>query len=92
MKEKERSRIRAVKMIKLRGFLGIRGIDRVPNARVRELYGVTKGVEERIDEGVLQWFGYVERMEKERIAKKVYEGESSGSVQWVGRGRDELIP
>ena len=37
-------------------------MDRVPNAGIREVCGVTKGVGERIDEGVLRWFGYVERM------------------------------
>ena len=33
-----------------------------------------KGVDERIDEGVLWWFSYVERMENDRIAKRVYVG------------------
>ena len=31
-----------------------------------------KGVDKRIDEGVLRRFGHVERMEKDRIAKRVY--------------------
>ena len=54
-KEKERSRINAVQMDKLRDLLGIRRMDIVPNARIRELCGVTKEVDERIDEGVLRW-------------------------------------
>ena len=41
-------------MINLRGLLGIRRMDRVPNEWVREFCGVTKGAEERIEEGVLQ--------------------------------------
>ena len=41
-------------------------------------------VYERIDKGVLQWFGHVERMEKDRIAKRVYVGECAGSRS-VGR-------
>ena len=36
----------------LKGLLGIRKINSVPSARIRELYGVKKGLEERIDEGV----------------------------------------
>ena len=64
-REKERSRIRAVQMNNLRGLLGIRRMDRVPIARIRK-YGVTKGENKRIDEGVLRWFGHVERMEKWR--------------------------
>ena len=41
-REKERSRIRAVQMYNLRGLLGIRRMDKVQNARIRQLYGVTK--------------------------------------------------
>ena len=48
----ERFRIRAVHMDNLRGVLRIRRIDRVPNARIREFCGVTKGV----DEGLMKVF------------------------------------
>ena len=37
--------------------------------------GVTKGV----DESVLRWFAHFERMENDRIAKRVYVGESVAS-------------
>ena len=57
----KRSRIRAIQMD--RGLLGIRRIDKVPNA-------VSKGVDEKFDEGVLRWFNHVERIENDRIAKK----------------------
>ena len=43
-KEKERSRIRAVHMDNLRALLGIRKMIKVPNGRIRELCGMTKGV------------------------------------------------
>ena len=56
-------------MDNLRGLLGIKRMDRVLNAWIRELCRVTKGVDERIDEGVLRWFGHVERMGKDRIPK-----------------------
>ena len=36
-----------------------------------------KGVEERIDKGVLWWFSHIERMESVLVV-----------VQWVGCGRD----
>ena len=91
-KEKERSRVRAVQMDNLRGLLGVRRMDKVPNALIRELCGVKKGLDERIGEGVLRWFGHVERMERDRIAKRVYVGECAGSRS-VGRPRrDGLIP
>ena len=59
-------------MDNLRGLLSIRKKDRVPNARIRELCGVRKGLDERIDESVLRWFDHVERMENDKIAKRVY--------------------
>ena len=89
-KEKERSRIRAVQMNNLRGFLGIRRTDNFPKARMRELCRVTKGVEEKIDKGVLRWFGHVERMENDRIAKRIYVGVCAGSLS-VGRPRKKWI-
>ena len=51
----------AVQMGNLRGLLGIRRMDKILNALIRELCGVTKGRDERID-GVLRWFSHVERM------------------------------
>ena len=83
-KEKERSRIRAVQIDNLRGLLGIRRMDRIQNAQIREFCLVKKGLDERIDEGVLKWYGHVERMERYRNAKRVYIGECAGSCP-VGR-------
>ena len=40
-------------MDNLRGLLGIRKMDRVPNAWISKLCGVKKGLNERIDEGML---------------------------------------
>ena len=89
-KERERSRIRAVQMDNPRGLIGIRSMDRVPNARTRELCGVRKGLDERIDEGVLRWFAHVERMERGMIAKRVYVGEFADSRS-VGRPRKRWL-
>ena len=43
-----------------------------------------KGLDERIDEGMLQWFGHLEMMESDRTAKRIYVGECAGSHS-VGR-------
>ena len=40
---------------------------------------MTKGLDERIDEGVLRWFDHGERMEKNRITKRVYVRGCAGS-------------
>ena len=42
-----------------------------------------KDVDKKTD-SVLQWFGHVERMENDRIDKRVYVGECAGSHS-VGR-------
>ena len=38
-----------------------------------------QGVDEKIDEGVLRWFGHVERIKNDRIAKRLYVGEWASS-------------
>ena len=77
--------MRAVQIDNLKGLLGIRRrMDRILSARISELFGVRKGLDERIDEGVLRWFGHVERMERDRIAKRIYVGECAVSRS-VGR-------
>ena len=53
---------------------------------------MTLGVDERIDEGVLWWFGHVERIEKDRIAKKVYVGECAGCHSVGRRRKNGLLP
>ena len=57
----------------------------------------TKGVDERISEGVLRWFGHVVRMENVRIAKRVFVEEGAGSPsvdrprkRWIDTARDCL--
>ena len=77
-------------MDNLRGLLVIRGMDRFPNAWIKELCGVKKGLDERIDEGVLRWFAHVERMERGMIAKRVYVGEFAGSRS-AGRPRKRWL-
>ena len=82
--KEERSRVRVIQMDNLRGLLGIRRMDRVPNAWIKELCRVKKGVNERIDKGVLRWFGHEKRMERVRNATRVYVGVCAGSrsVDW----------
>ena len=55
-----------------------------PNACIRELCGVTKMVDERMDESVLRWSGHWERIENDRIANGVYVRECVGGRS-VGR-------
>ena len=82
--EKNRSRIQAVQMDNLRGVLGVRKTDKMRNEYIREMCGVVKGVIERINESILRWFGHMERMDENRLVKKMYRGECVGD-RTVGR-------
>ena len=68
-----------------------------PECMARELYGMTKGIDEMIDESVLRQFGNIERMRNNRIAKRVYVGESIKShlvgcqwKRWINSVNDRL--
>ena len=52
-KHKYRTKVQAVQMDNLRSMLGVRRIDKMRNERIRELCGVKKGINERINECVL---------------------------------------
>ena len=48
------------------------------------------GLDEKTVEDVLRWFGHVERIERDGIAKRVYVGKCAGSLL-VGRPRKRWI-
>ena len=87
---KYRSKVQAVQMDNLRGVLGVRRIDKMRNERIRELCGVKKGVNERINETILRWFGHLERMDESRLVKRMYNGECVGKRP-VGRPKKRWI-
>ena len=45
---------------------------------IRRMCGKNVSVSQRMDQGVLKWFGHVERMENERLVKRVYDSEVRG--------------
>ena len=73
--EKVRSRIRAVQMDNLRSSLSIRRVNKIPNARVRELVGVKRGMDERTDKSVFWWVGPIKRMGNSRTIKSIFKEE-----------------
>ena len=70
LKVRERKRMEAVEINCLRNIYGLRRIDRVLNVEIKRC-GKNVSVSQRIDQGVLRWFGHVERMGDERMAKRV---------------------
>src|SRR5678815_2551252 len=72
--KKYRSKVQCVQMDNLRSMLGVKRINKMRNELIRELCGVKKGVNERIKESMLRWFGNVERMNDSRLVKRMYSG------------------
>ena len=50
---------------------GVSRLDRIRNEVVRARTGVRRELVARVDMSVLRWFGHVERMDNERLLKKV---------------------
>ncbi len=67
----ERKRLNVMEMRGLRSMCGVTRMDRMRNEEVRRRTGFVKELAERAEQGMLRWFGHVERMEEERLVKKV---------------------
>ena len=67
------------------GLLGIRRMAKVPNVRIRDLCGATKGVDEMIDEGVLRWFSHVEGMENDNDQSRAKAGSETKKSKEVSK-------
>src|SRR5678815_4314459 len=88
--KKYRSKVQCVEMDNLRGVLGVRRIDKMRNERIREMCGVKKWVNERINESMLRWYGHVKRMNDSRLVKRMYSGECVGNRP-AGRQKKKWI-
>ena len=87
MKVSDRQKLNVFEMKCLRSMTGVTRMDRIRNEVVRQRTGVEVDLASRVDMNVLRWFGHVERMEDERMLKKVINARVNG----VGaRGRPRL--
>ena len=71
MKVTERQKLNVFEMKCPRSITGVSRLDRVRNEVVRARTGVRRELAARVDVNVLRWFGHVERMDNERLLKKV---------------------
>ena len=71
MKVNERQKLNVFEMKCLRCMTGVSLLDRIRNEVVRARTGVRRELATRVDMNVLRWFGHVERMDNERLLKKV---------------------
>ena len=61
-------------MDNLKGLLGIRRIDRIPNSKVKEICDLKKAVDKRTEESALRWFKDNEIVVNSRTVKSYSEG------------------
>ena len=77
LRVEERSKLDVMELICLRSMCGVTRMDGLRKV-VREMVGVDERLSERVDRKLLEWYGYVERMSGERLAKRVYRSEVEG--------------
>ena len=78
MKVTERQKLNVFEMKCLRSMTGVSRLDSVRNEVVRARTGVRRELAARVDMNVLRWFGHVERMDNERLLKKVMNAKVDG--------------
>ena len=76
MKVTERQKLNVFEMKCLRSMTGVSRLDRVRNEVARA--GVRRELAAMADMNVLRWFGHVERMDNERMLKKVMNAKVDG--------------
>ena len=59
-------------------------MDRIRNVDIRTRCGSKMSLMDRADQSMLKWFGHMERMENDRMTKRIYIAEVEGNR---GRGR-----
>ena len=77
-------KMEALEMDSLRSVCRLRRIDKVPNREILERCKKEVRVGEKMNRALLRWYGHVERMEENRMTKKVYEAKVEGKRE---RGR-----
>ena len=87
MRSAERRKVNILEMKCLRSLVGVSRMDRVRNEDVRRKAGIERELASRADRRVLRWFGYVEKMDEYRMARRVLMAEVSGGRV---RGRPRL--
>jgi hypothetical protein len=90
LQKKDTSKLNAVEMRSLRNICGKNLNDRIRNECIRRECDMEEDVVTKIKKGMLRWFGHIERMDSERLTKKVYMGEVSGKRK-CGRPRKKWL-
>ena len=78
MKVTKRQKLNVFEMKCLRSMTGVSRLDKVRNEIVRVRTGVRRELAARVDMNVLRWFGHEERIDNERLLKKVMNAKVDG--------------
>ena len=86
MKAEDKRRLDVMEMRCLRNMCGVTIWDRLRNEEIRRRTGVLLELSKRAEQRGLRWFGHVERMEEDRMVKRIT-GSRTRGVRRVGRPR-----
>ena len=84
---RDRRRLDVMEMKCLRSMCGVNRRDRVRNEEVRRRVGIQETLSERMDRRVLSWYGHIERMDDDRLTKRIYKANARGARV---RGRPKM--
>ena len=87
MRSAKRRKVNVLEIKCLRSFVGVFQMVRVRNEEVYRRAGIERELACRADQRVLRWFGHVERMDDNRMARRVLMAKVSGGRV---RGRPRL--
>ena len=83
MRSAERRKVNVLGTKCFRSLVGVSRMDRVRHEEVRRRAGIERELASIADQRVLRWFGHVERMDENRIVRRVTMAEvSGGRVRW----------
>ena len=71
-------KVEALEMSCLRSICRLRRIDKIPNREILERCKKEVRVGEKMSRALLRWYGHVERMEENRLTRRVYEAKVEG--------------
>ena len=77
MKCAERTKVNVLEMMCLRSLIGVSRLDRVRNDEVRRRAGIEKELASRADQRVMRLFWHGERMDENRMARRMSMAEVS---------------
>ena len=78
MRSAERRKVNVLDLKCLRSLVGVSRMDRVWKEEVRKRAGIERELVSKADQGVLKWFGHVERMDEYRMARRALMASISG--------------